>query len=139
MKRFHTAIHIHAPREKIWEILTNTAAWPIWNTTVERVEGRAAQGEAVTVYSKLNPGRAFPVKVSEFEAPRMMVWTGGMPLGLFKGRRTFQLSPRDGGVEFSMTEEFSGLMEPLISKSIPNMQPAFDEFALCLKRQAEAT
>ena len=66
-----------------------------------------------------------------------MVWTGGMPLGLFKGVRTFSLTPKGGGVEFTMTEVFSGLMAPLITRSIPDLQPSFEEFAAALKRQAE--
>jgi hypothetical protein len=36
-----------------------------------------------------------------------------------------------------MTEEFSGLMAPLITRSIPDLQPSFDEFARCLKSAAE--
>ncbi len=138
MKRFHTAIHIQAPQEKIWKILTDASGYTSWNTTVDKVEGRIALGEKVTVHAKLSPGRAFPVTVSSLDAPRQMVWSGGMPLGLFKGARTYSLTPRDGGVEFSMTEEFTGLMAPLITKSIPDMQPAFEEFAACLKRKAEA-
>jgi hypothetical protein len=61
-----------------------------------------------------------------------------MPLGLFKGERTFslaQVSP--DAVEFSMTEIFSGLFSPLIERSLPDMQPAFEEFALRLKECAE--
>ena len=62
-----------------------------------------------------------------------------MPLGLFKGERTFTLEPgSDGSVEFSMREEYTGLMAPLIGRSIPDLQPAFDEFANDLKRAAEA-
>jgi hypothetical protein len=68
-----------------------------------------------------------------------MVWTGGAPLGfLFKAERTFLVTPKSAGsVEFSMQEVFSGLLAPLICKSIPDLQPAFDEFALCLKARAE--
>jgi hypothetical protein len=67
-----------------------------------------------------------------------MVWTGGMPLGLFKGERTFLLTPGSNErIDFSMREEYSGLMAPLICRSIPNLQPAFDEFASDLKRAAE--
>jgi hypothetical protein len=67
------------------------------------------------------------------------VWSGGMPLGLFKGERTFTLTPTRGGdVEFSMSEVFSGPLAGLIGKSIPDLQPAFDEFAASLKRRAEA-
>lgn len=62
-----------------------------------------------------------------------------MPLGLFKGERTFTLTPGvNGEVEFVMREEYTGLMAPLISRSIPDLQPAFDEFASDLKHAAEA-
>jgi hypothetical protein len=137
MKRFQTSIHIQAPQDRIWKLLTDAQGYTSWNTTVEKVEGRIALGEKIKLFVKLNPGQAFPVTVSTFDAPRQMVWMGGMPLGLFKGERTYSLTPRDGGVEFSMTEVFSGLMAPLITKSIPDMQPAFEEFAACLKRRAE--
>jgi hypothetical protein len=77
--------------------------------------------------------------VTAFDAPRRMVWTGGMPLGLFKGERVFTLTPGlSDGVEFSMREEYTGLMAGLIGRSIPDLQPAFDEFASDLKKAAEA-
>ena len=70
--------------------------------------------------------------------PRRMVWTGGMPLGFFKGKRTFTLTPAASGeVEFSMREEYTGLMAPLICRSIPDLKPAFDQFAEDLKRATE--
>ena len=99
--------------------------------------GRDVPGAQLKVYTKLSPGRAFPVKVSELTPLRRMVWTGGMPLGLFTGVRTYALTPVSGGVEFKMTEAFSGLMAPLITRSIPDLQPSFDEFAAALKRRAE--
>jgi hypothetical protein len=36
-----------------------------------------------------------------------------------------------------MREVYSGVMAPMITGSIPDLQPAFDEFAAALKRQAE--
>ncbi len=51
--------------------------------------------------------------------------------------RTYMLTPKGGGVEFAMREVFSGLMAPLITRSIPDLQPSFDEFAAALKRRAE--
>jgi hypothetical protein len=67
-----------------------------------------------------------------------MVWKGGLPLGLFQGERTFTLAAgSNGDVEFSMREEFTGLLAPLIGRTIPDLQPAFDEFARDLKRAAE--
>lgn len=130
---------IRATPAAIWSILTDASQYTSWNSTVDRVEGRIAPGEKITLHVKINPGRAFPVKVTEFESPKKMVWTGGMPFGLFKGERTFTLSERPNGtVEFRMSEEFSGLLSPLIGRTIPNLQPAFDDFAADLKKHAEA-
>lgn len=138
MKSFSTSIAIGAPPARVWQILTNVAQWTDWNTTVERVTGEAKPGGSVTVYAKISPGRAFPLKVQDFSPPQRMVWTGGMPLGLFKGTRTYTLVPKGDQTEFTMQEEFTGLLSPLIEKSIPDMQPSFDEFAACLKRAAES-
>ncbi len=138
MKSFATSIVIQSSAEKIWNILTDAARWTEWNPTIDKIEGRIAPGEKVTVHTRINPGRAFPVKVAEFVPRQKMVWTGGMPLGLFKGERTYSLTPKnDGSVEFRMHEVFSGLLSPLIEKSIPDLQPAFDEFATALKQRAE--
>ena len=138
MKSFSTSIKIQAAPEKIWAILTDASHWTEWNTTVDRIEGKIAPGEKVTVYVKINPGRGFPLKVREFVPPQRMVWADGMPLGLFKGERTYTLTKQtDGSTEFAMREEFTGLLSGMITKSIPDMQPAFEEFATCLKQRAE--
>lgn len=138
MKAFATRIIIRAPAERVWSLLTDAAAYPSWNSTVERVVGTIAAGQKVTVYTRASPGRAFPLTVTELEPNRRMVWSGGMPLGLFKGTRTYVLTPRFANeVEYSMREEFSGLLAPLITRSIPDLQPAFDQFAADLKAHAE--
>jgi hypothetical protein len=139
MKSFSSAIIIHASSDKIWAILIDGPNWPDWNPTVTKVEGKIALGEKITVFAKGNSDRAFPLMVSEYVAKERMVWSGGMPLGLFKGERTYTLTQQaDESVEFTMREVFSGLMAPLITRSIPDLQPAFDEFAAALKRRAEA-
>jgi hypothetical protein len=137
MKAFAVSITINASPDTVWAILTNGAQWTSWNPTVEKLEGTITPGGKLKVFTKLSPGQAFPVRVSEFTPPRKMVWTGGMPLGLFKGERTYTLTPVSGGVEFAMREEFTGLMAPLITRSIPDLQPAFNDFAAALKRRAE--
>src|SRR5450755_926417 len=129
---------IEAPADVIWSILTDARRYSSWNTTVSHIDGRIALGENVTVHVKAAPGRAFPVRVVAFETARRLVWSGGMPFGLFVGKRTFGLvSAGSASVEFTMTEEYAGVLAPLITKSIPDLQPAFDEFAACLKACAE--
>lgn len=138
MKNFSVRVSIRSTPERIWSLLTDAAEYTRWNNTVEKIDGKIAPGERVTVRPKVNPRNAFPVRVTAFESPRRMVWTGGIPLGLFKGERTFTLTPASNGdTEFAMREEYSGLMAPFIGRSIPDLQPAFDEFAGDLKRAAE--
>ena len=138
MKVFSATKMIDATPETIWAILTNAAAYPEWDPNADRLEGQIAPGETVTAYTKLSPGRAFPAKVSKFVPGRKMTWSGGMPLGLFKGVRTFTLTPQgEGTTLFTLREEFSGPLLGLIGGSIPDMTQPFEQLALGLKRRAE--
>src|SRR3954467_8701647 len=115
MKSYESEATIDAGPDAIWAILTDAPAYCAWDSGVERVEGTIAPGETIKVHSEANPGRAFPVKVTEFRPGAHMTWSGGMPLGLFKGVRTFDLTPAgDGGTRFRMREEYTGPLLPLI-------------------------
>jgi uncharacterized protein YndB with AHSA1/START domain len=81
VKFYESTAQIQAPPEKVWALLTDAPAYPDWNPTVERVQGSIAPGETIRLHVRVNPGRAFPVKVSEFQPPGRMVWRGGTPLG----------------------------------------------------------
>lgn len=66
-----------------------------------------------------------------------MQWSDGFA-PMFKGVRTFTLTPKGNGVtEFAMTEVFSGLMLPMIKGSLPDFRDAFETYARDLKRAAE--
>lgn len=138
MKAYQASSTIEASPEAVWSILTDGSGYPNWDSGVERVEGRIAPGETIKVFSKVNPGRAFPVKVTEFEPGRRMVWSGGMPLGLFKGVRTFRLSRQArGGTQFDVREEYSGPLLSVMWRTIPDLDPSFKQFASGLKTAAE--
>jgi len=136
---YASASSIAAAPDRVWALLTDAAAYPSWNPTVVSVEGTIAVGEKIRLVSTLDPKRTFKLAVAEAEAPRRMVWSSGMPLGLFTGRRTYTLTPRaDGGTDFAMEERLSGPMAPLVTKAIPDMSESFREFAQALKVAAEA-
>jgi hypothetical protein len=139
VKSYEASSTIAAKPDVIWGILTDGTNYSSWDSGVERVEGRIAPGETIKVYVKVNPGRAFPVKVIEFVPGQRMVWSGGMPLGLFKGVRTYTLaSQANGATQFKMREEYTGPMLPMIWRSIPDLGPSFTQFANGLKQRAEA-
>jgi uncharacterized protein YndB with AHSA1/START domain len=129
VKFYEVATNIKASPERIWSLITDAPHYPDWNTTVEKVEGKIAPGETITLKVKVNPGRAFPIKVTEFKPSERMVWSSGMPL----------TPAGNGETRFHMREEYSGPMLGMIWKSIPDLGPAFQEFAQSLKRAAEKT
>ena len=138
MKYFTATTNIKASPDAIWKILTDAPNYPTWDPGVLRIEGTIAPGQKLTAYPKANPNRAFPSKVTDFVPGQKMTWTGGMPLGLFKGERTFTLVPRDkGAVEFTVREIFRGLSLPLIGRSIPDMTTPFEQFVSGLKNRVE--
>jgi hypothetical protein len=138
VRAFEATTTIAASPEAIWAVLTDGPGYTTWDSGVVRVDGRIAPGEAITVVSAVNSGRSFPVKVTEFVPGQRMVWTGGMPLGLFTGVRTFALAPEgDGVTRFTMREAYGGLLAPLIGRSIPDLGPSFRQFVDGLKARAE--
>jgi hypothetical protein len=136
---FATRTRIAAPASAVWDILADLPRWPEWNTTVIATEGDVGLGAKVAVTVTANPGRAFATKVTSLEPPHHMVWRGGMPLGLFSGTRTYQLTDIEGATDFEMSEVYAGPLASMITRSIPDLQPSFDEFAACLKSRAEST
>lgn len=130
---------IEAPADMVWEVLADAAGYVRWDSGVEKIEGQIAPGGKIKLFSKINPGRAFPLKVAIVEPNRIMTWTGGMPLGLFKGVRTFTLvGTTPSRTAFTMREVFSGPMLGMVAKKMPDLQPAFDQFAAGLKAEVEA-
>jgi len=138
MLAFEASIVINAPAEAIWDVLTDVKNFPEWEPNVTKVEGQAGLGQKITVHTKFSE-RAFPVTVSEFIPNSRMVWSSGMPLGLFKGARTFTLTPNNGGIEVKTREEFSGILLPLFKGQIGDLQPTFDAFAQALKAKVEGS
>jgi hypothetical protein len=139
MKEHSVKRNIAAPAETVWALLTDAEGYAHWNPAVIGIEGTIAVGQKIKVTSIVNPKRAFALKVSELEEPRKMVWSSGMPLGLFSGIRTYLVTPQgDGSTDFSMEEVFSGLLAPLITKTIPDMTDSFEQFGDGLKEAAEA-
>jgi hypothetical protein len=135
---YRVSSSIDADADTIWAILTDAPSYPYWDNGVVRIEGTIAPGERIKVWSELDPKRGHPIRVTSFEPGRGMTWKGGMPLGLFKGLRTFELSSESNGTtRFTLEERFSGPLLPLIGRTLPDFGPSFEKFASGLKQRAE--
>lgn len=129
-------VTIQASATRIWQLLTDANGFPRWNSTITRIDGRIQSGERLRLHV---PGttRTFTPTVSDVVPNERMTWAGGVA-PLFRGVRTFRLTPRPAGsTDFAMGERFSGLMLPLARGSMPDFGPVFERFASDLKREAE--
>ncbi len=131
------SIDIQAKPERIWALLTNAQDFPRWNSTVQSIEGKIAQSETIRLKVKMAPDRIFKLRITKFVPNTRLIWEDGFA-PMFKGVRTYTLTPASGGTtRFAMVEVFSGLMLPLIGGSLPDFSPSFEQYAADLKREAE--
>ena len=139
MRSFEATSAISASPDQVWAVLCDGEHWSEWDSGVDAVDGRIAPGETINIRSQAAPGRTFPVKVTAFEPPTRLRFTGGMPLGLFRGVRTYDVSPdHGGGTTFHLREEYTGPLLPLIWRSMPDLGPSFVQFADGLKHRVES-
>lgn len=134
-----TTAGIHAAPEAVWRVLTDSKGYADWNPEIVGIEGGMALNARIKARVKVGGGaiRAVPMRITAFEPLSRMEWTGGLPLGLFVGRRTFVLEPRDGLVQFRMHLRMSGALAPLIVKSTGDRQPEIDGFSAALRARVE--
>jgi len=131
-------VAIQASPGKIWALLTNATDFPRWNSTVTAIDGEIREGQQIRIHA---PGteRTFTPRISNVARDARMTWTGGFA-PLFKGVRTFELTPQLGGSTiFVMQERFSGIMLPIVGRWLPDFGPVFERFATDLKHEAERT
>ncbi|MEO1058156.1 MAG: SRPBCC domain-containing protein [Actinomycetota bacterium] len=144
VRYYDASIDISASPIAVWNALTAVDQYPTWDSGVVRVEGTVALHNKLAITSAVSPDRAFAATVVALAPPDgdragRMVWRGGMPLRLFTGERTFTVMARDGGTHVDVREEFSGPMLGLIWRSMPDLQPSFDQFVAGLRAHVEAT
>ena len=137
MKVCETDQMIDAAPEAVWEVLTDGPGCVDWESGIVKFEGSIERGNKIKLFTEVVPDRAFPLRVAEMEPARTLVFTGGMPLGLFRGMRTYTLTPQGSATRFHMREEFSGPLLNMIWRSMPDLQPSFDKFAAGLKARVE--
>lgn len=138
---FESICTINASPTTVWTILTEPRGYSEWNPEIIGIDGRFALGERITAQVRIGSGavRRVPMRVTALESPTRMEWTGGLPLGLFVGRRTFTVMPNANGVEFRLHLRMSGPLASLIGKSVGDRQPEVDSFSAGLKARAERT
>ena len=140
-KEYVATSTINAPAEAVWRVLTDATAYAAWNPEIIGIEGSFTIGERIKARVRLGDGvvRGVTMRVTAFAAPSLMEWVGGLPFGLFVGRRTFTVTPVAGGAEFRLHLRMSGPLSSMIIKSVGDRQREIDGFASALKSRVETT
>lgn len=137
MKKLEAEMQIRATPAAVWAILTDTKTLATAGLGIIALSGDMRLGGRLRLVNEVVPGRTFSLHITTFDPSRRMVWRDGLPLGLFTGVRSFTLTATPQGTTFVMTEVFTGLLLPLIWRSMPDLDPSFQKFAAGLKLHAE--
>ncbi len=143
MKQLEATVVIAAPAARVWQVLTDFAAFPHWNPFIRRIDGVATAGARLTV--RIQPtgarGMTFRPTVLVAEPHRELRWLGrlGLP-GLFDGEHMFIIAPVDAHrVRLTQREVFRGLLVPFLSRQLDrDTARGFAEMNAALKTRAEA-
>lgn len=133
---YSIALPIAAKPDVVWAVLTDASGFTKWNSTLTKFEGDVKKDGKISLVSKVAPDRTFTLKVSEFDAPKKMVWEDGN--AMFLGVRHFTLTEKDGGTVLAMSETYSGVFLSSAEKEMPDFTTNFETFAADLKREAES-
>jgi len=137
-----TEIEIAATPDSVWNILMDFPSYGRWNPFIRSLEGAARVGERLKVLIE-PPGRRamrFRPTVLAVEAAREFRWKGELVVrGLFDGEHFFVLErTANGNVLLRQGEIFSGLLVPLLKKSVEaGTKAGFIAMNEALKRKAE--
>lgn len=141
MRRIDTSISISAPPERVWHVLTDFSAYGEWNPFFIAVTGIAQSGMELSLRTKLferSKPRDFKVTVRTANAPRELVWSGGLVLrGIMDGVHGFELDAVDGGTNVRHYEQLSGAAIPVLSPLVTKLEQRYFVLNDALKRRAE--
>jgi hypothetical protein len=143
MKRIETKIDLPAAPSAVWDQLVDTASIGSWNPFITSLSGEFEVGERLNVRIAPVGGRplSFKPRVTVAEPGRRLEWLGTMGVpGLFDGRHSFTLTPREeGGTRLVQVEDFSGALIPFAGKLLGRTRLGFEAMnaALLIRLQEQ--
>lgn len=143
MRTLTTNIEIEGSPAAVWEILMSFERYPEWNPFVTKISGHADAGELLDVTLQNPGGKKMDISptVTAVEENRRFSWLGKLGVkGLFDGHHRFEIEPdRDGSVRFTQSEDFSGILIPVLWKMLNTKTRAgFEAMNAALKERVEA-
>lgn len=138
-----TSLTIAAPPERVWNVLTDFAAYPSWTRIISRGRAELREGATFRFRIKLEatPELRFVARIVRCRPGREFAWRGGAPLipALAWGEHSFRLEPHGDGTLLTHGEQFGGLLGLLVrGKGHARVTRTYEAFNRDLKARAEA-
>jgi demethylmenaquinone methyltransferase / 2-methoxy-6-polyprenyl-1,4-benzoquinol methylase len=130
-------IEIAAPAQRVWEILTDFAAYREWNPFMPWLDGEVRVGARLRTSLVVAgaPTLRPRLRVTRVDAGRELRWVGRGPL--VRGERTMRIQPLDGGrVRFAQRTECTGAITPLLGW-LDRYRPGMQAMNAALRARAE--
>ena len=115
---------INARNSTVWEVITDGGNYTVWDSGITRIDGELRNGGTIRVRTRSGGNRTFRLRVRQIPG-KVITWTGGALLGLFKGVRTFTLTPHGGMTHLHVREEFTGPLPGPLRTTVPELEQAF--------------
>lgn len=143
MKELTTTIEIDGSPEAVWTVLMDFDAYSEWNPFILEISGDAAIDAQLNVRLQNPGGKAmtFTPTVTSAESPRRFSWLGKLGFkGVFDGHHRFDIeSSGNGTAVFTQSEEFSGVLVPILWRMVNSKTRAgFESMNAALKERVEA-
>ncbi|MFC6757868.1 MULTISPECIES: SRPBCC domain-containing protein [Haloarcula] len=137
MPEVSVSVEIPAAPETVWSVLTDTEAYPQWNTLLS-VRGEFTVGETVAVWLSIPGLPSVPIapEITAVEPERALRWRSRL-FGV-EADHAFLLEPLEGGgTRFVQTEQFSGAMAgPVLARFERRIRRGFEQMNVGLSRRA---
>ena len=141
-KQLNAEIEVQASPDRVWEVLTDFAAYPQWNPFIVQATGQAAPGSRLELKMRPSGGRTTTIRPEVLEADpgRKLRWLGRVLVpGLFDGEHSFTIQPTGPGrVRLTQHEEFRGLLAaPVLALIAKPTLEGFHQMNQALKSRIE--
>ena len=138
VRSYEAVTRIDASPADVWALLTDVGGWRDWDSGVDRVEGRVALGEPLTIYATMIRTKPFPVTVTEIRPREAMRWRAACRSAWPPSSAPYSLDAQDdGGTVLTVREDHTGPLAGLLDRTTPDLNPSFRQFCAGLKARAE--
>lgn len=127
---------INARSSTVWDVITDEGNLTVWDSGITEIHGEIRNGGTLRIRTTSGGNRMLQLRVEQLPG-EVMTWTGGIPLGLFTGVRTFTLTSQGTMTHLLVREEFFGPLASAIWKRMPDMKRALDAYVKAAKARAE--